>query len=592
MALTSDLDLLEQWTSTRDANAFRDIVSRYGSMVYGTCRRVLGDAVEAEDVTQECFEHLAQATTGPRLHLGGWLHTVATHRSLDKAKEVRRRREREANFASSQQSSTQITRSDVYESIDEAIAELPEKLRPLLVAHFLQGQSHESIAKTTGIPRRTVTNRISKGLDQMGQHLHKRGIILETALLSTFLTSISASATPLSTTLTASLGKLSLLQTASSAFTVTAANTALSGVLGEVLTMKTVSIVAAVGIVIGAPWFFGRSGTDSNGGVPIVVAEADLGPIPPAQEIIAEYIDTLLSQDSIIFEFTNTVHVNAILLVNDASLATLAGERTFHRKGEFASDGNRFALRMYQWGKYKPRLPETVEKDPWIYRFTYDGNEYWAYGRFPASSNDPETHGDIGISRDEQYERLRNAYATSNLFWLQGYVSADKTRLDKLLSNTTSVKVRETREVLNGSFCNVIDFTSPYGDGTIWFDPQRGSNFAKASIHLKPGHINRSGEKITTAYADYLVDNVSFKNIDGVWVQTGATVMSDMTNPAFHEVRRFNPRLTNIRLNPDLDKLDVFTKDDIEEGAPAAYVGVPGWYRWQSGQLLPDKSKR
>ena len=60
--MISDLDLLKRWTSRRDAKAYRDIVSRYGSMVYDTCRRVFDHAAEAQDVNQECFERLTNLT--------------------------------------------------------------------------------------------------------------------------------------------------------------------------------------------------------------------------------------------------------------------------------------------------------------------------------------------------------------------------------------------------------------------------------------------------------------------------------------------------------------------------------------------------
>ncbi|MFC1734467.1 sigma factor, partial [Candidatus Hydrogenedentota bacterium] len=52
--------------------------TRHSAMVYGTCRRVLGDSVESEDVAQECFialteERRIEERAGASL--GGWLHT-------------------------------------------------------------------------------------------------------------------------------------------------------------------------------------------------------------------------------------------------------------------------------------------------------------------------------------------------------------------------------------------------------------------------------------------------------------------------------------------------------------------------------------
>lgn len=57
----SDAVLFEKWIAARDADAFAEIVSRHSAMVYSTCRRVLGNLSDAEDVAQECFIELARA---------------------------------------------------------------------------------------------------------------------------------------------------------------------------------------------------------------------------------------------------------------------------------------------------------------------------------------------------------------------------------------------------------------------------------------------------------------------------------------------------------------------------------------------------
>ena len=92
----SDAMLIERWTVHRDADAFEEIVARYSAMVYASCRRVLGNAADAEDVAQECFIELAQSAGRVRQSLGGWLHTVAVRRARDRAKSDARRSRRES----------------------------------------------------------------------------------------------------------------------------------------------------------------------------------------------------------------------------------------------------------------------------------------------------------------------------------------------------------------------------------------------------------------------------------------------------------------------------------------------------------------
>ena len=199
-----------RWIELRDADAFRVLVSRYTSMVYATCRRVLRDSALAEDVAQECFETLACITQAPKGAFGAWLHRVATNRALDRLKGARRRRERENRYARELEHSRdkEIDWDDVHSFVDEVISELPDNLREPLVACYLEGLSHKAIAENIGVPRRTVTYRINKGIEQVRSSLKKRGVPIATSALATMLSTELVEAAP--TTLIASVGRVAL----------------------------------------------------------------------------------------------------------------------------------------------------------------------------------------------------------------------------------------------------------------------------------------------------------------------------------------------------------------------------------------------
>src|SRR5579864_5252581 len=75
----SDKELLRQFASRRDESAFATLVQRHGPMVQGVCRRILGDAHEAEDAFQAVFLVLARKSKSirkPEL-LANWLYGVA-----------------------------------------------------------------------------------------------------------------------------------------------------------------------------------------------------------------------------------------------------------------------------------------------------------------------------------------------------------------------------------------------------------------------------------------------------------------------------------------------------------------------------------
>ncbi|HKB37631.1 MAG TPA: sigma factor, partial [Gemmataceae bacterium] len=75
----SDAQLMERFAAARDEDAFELLTRRHGPMVLSVCRRVLGDAHEAEDAFQATFLVLARKAAGLRRAeaLPGFLYGVA-----------------------------------------------------------------------------------------------------------------------------------------------------------------------------------------------------------------------------------------------------------------------------------------------------------------------------------------------------------------------------------------------------------------------------------------------------------------------------------------------------------------------------------
>ena len=204
----SDATLWERWREQRDPDAFAEIVSRHSAMVYASCRRILGNASDAEDVAQDCFLELLNRRVTVRFSLAPWLHTVATRRALNKAKLRTRRRHRERRFMAERAQSSETVLDDLLEHVDAAIADLPERSRAAIVCHFLEGQPYEDIARHFGVSESAIRYRTAKGIERIRAFLRRRGIPISTTALATVLAGNLADAAPLS--LTAVLGKLSI----------------------------------------------------------------------------------------------------------------------------------------------------------------------------------------------------------------------------------------------------------------------------------------------------------------------------------------------------------------------------------------------
>jgi RNA polymerase sigma-70 factor (ECF subfamily) len=205
---SADGMLLERWAGRRDAEAFQALVQRHSGMVFSTCRRILGDASRAEDVTQECFLKLAMGDTRPGPFLGPWLHRMATRRCLDALRAEKRRSAREARYSAQAPQSVELRVEALEPLIDQALAELPDRMRLPIALHYLEGLSQEDVARQLNVPRRTVSYRISTGLERMGSWLQRRGVTAVAGVLATRLSDLPTQV--LSDEFSAQLSKLGL----------------------------------------------------------------------------------------------------------------------------------------------------------------------------------------------------------------------------------------------------------------------------------------------------------------------------------------------------------------------------------------------
>jgi hypothetical protein len=69
---STDRELLARFAATSDGDAFTAIVTRHAGLVFGVCRRVLGNDADAEDAFQVTFVLLAR-----QAGRGGWHDSVA-----------------------------------------------------------------------------------------------------------------------------------------------------------------------------------------------------------------------------------------------------------------------------------------------------------------------------------------------------------------------------------------------------------------------------------------------------------------------------------------------------------------------------------
>ena len=89
-----DRQLLQRFIRDNSQEAFAALTARYLNLVYAVCRRELGDADAAEDVTQAVFLILARKAPSLRrdVVLSGWLFQTARFAAKNARTQEQRRK--------------------------------------------------------------------------------------------------------------------------------------------------------------------------------------------------------------------------------------------------------------------------------------------------------------------------------------------------------------------------------------------------------------------------------------------------------------------------------------------------------------------
>lgn len=155
-----------------DADALGTLYNRHGKVVYRLALRILANAQEAEDLTQEVFLTLWRKGTydSKRGSLSSFLLTLARSRSIDrlrsKASKLRslQKFQHEFGHESGPLPLEKIDQSERAALVRSALQQLPESQRSALELAYYEGLSQSEIAETLDTPLGTVKTRCRQGL--------------------------------------------------------------------------------------------------------------------------------------------------------------------------------------------------------------------------------------------------------------------------------------------------------------------------------------------------------------------------------------------------------------------------------------------
>jgi RNA polymerase sigma factor (sigma-70 family) len=197
----TDGQLLERFRSRRDPEAFAELVSRHGPMVFGVCQRVLTNPHDAEDAFQATFLVLvrkARSIAKPEA-LSSWLYGVAYRVARRASAEaVRRcRHERQVVTRSARPFGNGEAGEELGSILDAEVSRLPEKYRQPIVLCYLLGKTYGEAARLLGWPAGTVSVRLARARKVLRSRLVRRGLSLASGALPAWWAEGTASASVL-----------------------------------------------------------------------------------------------------------------------------------------------------------------------------------------------------------------------------------------------------------------------------------------------------------------------------------------------------------------------------------------------------------
>ena len=175
-----DLNLLQRYASSADADALRLLIQRHQDRVLAVCRRRLRSEADARDATQEVFLSLMENAGAIRANLSGWLYRCALNTSISIIRSRRTRQEREiegARVRFMRQSEVDAAARERLELLDRCLAQLNSLDQSVLVRSQLLGFSQREIATSMGISQQAVAKRIQRLLRELRRQLTSHGVI-------------------------------------------------------------------------------------------------------------------------------------------------------------------------------------------------------------------------------------------------------------------------------------------------------------------------------------------------------------------------------------------------------------------------------
>ncbi|MCK6470292.1 MAG: sigma-70 family RNA polymerase sigma factor [Planctomycetes bacterium] len=196
MSEPSDIELLRRIVAEQDRDGFRVLYGRHEAAAFSLALHVTGEEAVAEEAVQDAMVRVwkyAKAFDEKKGTVRTWLLRIVARQSMERIMAERKRRREHAEDeeilqnragAGASAAEADAERGELLGALRAVVGRLPVPERRMVALYYGGGLSQEEIAETMAMPKRTVSYRLQKALEQLREDLTRAGFAAAAPLLA------------------------------------------------------------------------------------------------------------------------------------------------------------------------------------------------------------------------------------------------------------------------------------------------------------------------------------------------------------------------------------------------------------------------
>jgi RNA polymerase sigma factor (sigma-70 family) len=350
--MTSDLDLLGQFTRDHSQDAFTALVNRHVNLVYSAALRQARSPQLAEEVAQSVFTDLARnaGKLKPDTILTAWLYQVTRRTAIDMVRRESRRQLREQIVTEMNAMNAIVNDwTHIEPLLDDAMSALDETDRTAVLLRYFENKSLREVGATLGTSDDAAQKRVSRAVERLREFFTKRGVTVGASGLVVVISANAVQAAPVGLAATISAAAV-LAGTAVSTSPVIAATKAIA-----MTTLQKTLVTATIATAVGTGIYEARQ---------VSSLRSQVQTLQQQQAPLAEQIRQLQRErDDATNRLALSQQENAQLKQNTAELLKLRGEMGRLKAAAAQPDNDSTKTAAQSWLSRVDQLKQRLTQD-------------------------------------------------------------------------------------------------------------------------------------------------------------------------------------------------------------------------------------